>query len=175
MVFDINKFNSHPNKLLIDHINGVVNNVKGVTNSKIAELVAIFHDLGKTNPNFQKKLIGKRYGEYDKHSYLSSYLFFCLSISSQRKIIEEFLGYKLTLNDIVGITTLIAKHHGNIPDFMPENRINNDSGILPKGEKESLIEFVNETDVPTCEFLKTYFIVDSFSDLLKDKRVQFCF
>ena len=49
------------------------------TSLPIAEIAALFHDLGKINPNFQKKLEGLAVNEYSKHSYLSVLAFFyCL-------------------------------------------------------------------------------------------------
>ncbi|MDP2989319.1 MAG: hypothetical protein Q8O57_01990, partial [Kiritimatiellota bacterium] len=70
MVSDITTLRSHPDKFLLDHIKGVIENTKKLTNSRIAELVAIFHDLGKINPNFQDKLDPNKtaYG-YANHSY----------------------------------------------------------------------------------------------------------
>ena len=56
MVPDIKLLKSHPDKLLLKHVQGVIDNTKKLTNSRFAELVAIFHDLGKINPNFQAKL-----------------------------------------------------------------------------------------------------------------------
>ena len=94
MVSDINTLRSHPDKLLLKHIQGVRENTKKLTNSKIAELVALFHDLGKINPNFQDKLNSdKIVNGYANHSYLSAYVFFCAFGSSKQnqKVLTEFL------------------------------------------------------------------------------------
>ena len=56
---DLTLYKSHPDKLLIEHIKGVMKNVSSRTDSLFAETAAIFHDLGKMNPNFQAKLEGK--------------------------------------------------------------------------------------------------------------------
>ena len=69
MVHDL-KFESHPGKLLEDHIRGVHKGTLLNSSIPIAELAALFHDLGKINPNFQNKLYGKSKG-YSNHSYLS--------------------------------------------------------------------------------------------------------
>ena len=53
---NLDDFLSHPDKKLIDHINGVLIGVKKRTNSSIAELSAIFHDLGKLNSECRKIL-----------------------------------------------------------------------------------------------------------------------
>lgn len=81
---DIKKLRSHPDKFLLDHVAGVRKNAIQLTNSKIAELVAIFHDLGKINPNFQEKLLQKSESGYSKHSYLSAFAFFCAFCTSQQ-------------------------------------------------------------------------------------------
>ena len=64
---DITAYKSHPDKLLVEHIKGVVKNVSCRTDSIIAETAAVFHDLGKMNPNFQAKLEGKTPKEYSNH------------------------------------------------------------------------------------------------------------
>ena len=75
---DITAYKSHPDKSLIEHINGVVKNVSSRTDSIIAETAAVFHDLGKMNPNFQAKLEGKTSQGYSNHSLLSAYAFLCV-------------------------------------------------------------------------------------------------
>ena len=55
MVSDLN-YKSHPDKQLEDHIYGVITKSHKYTSLPIAEIAALFHDLGKINPNFQKKL-----------------------------------------------------------------------------------------------------------------------
>ncbi len=57
---DLNQYRSHPDKTLLDHTKGVLAGVKSRTPLKIAELAAIFHDVGKMNPNFQAKLDDKK-------------------------------------------------------------------------------------------------------------------
>ena len=56
------KFKSHPDKLLFDHLNGVAEKACIRWDSKFAEVISLFHDLGKINPNFQNKLDGKKTG-----------------------------------------------------------------------------------------------------------------
>lgn len=58
----IDNYLSHPDKKLSAHIQGVVKSVEGMTSSKVAKVAAIFHDMGKLNPNFQKNL-QKIFGE----------------------------------------------------------------------------------------------------------------
>ena len=70
MGFDLNKCYSHPGKLLKVHLEKVVSLSKRFTSSHAAELVSLFHDIGKVNPNFQEKLNGSCPKEYDHHAYL---------------------------------------------------------------------------------------------------------
>jgi CRISPR-associated endonuclease/helicase Cas3 len=110
-------FYSHPNKLLEVHINGVLVKARKRTNLKIADVAVLFHDLGKINENFQKKLKAEnqnKYLGYSEHAYLSMYSFLCF-LDSNREFIKNILD-----NDIVQvkqIIAIIAKHHGNLPDF----------------------------------------------------------
>lgn len=179
MVFDLSGYKSHPNKSLLCHVDGVRRNVNGLTNSKLAELVTIFHDIGKMNPNFQDKLLEKEIDGYDKHSYLSAFVFFCVAVSNQknRDILLNFLEYsQISTNDIVGITTLIAKHHGNIPNFCPIDYDYSGRGILSKNEVKELFAFVSHSSIPFYEYVHSFFddLMD-FTSCLKDKRIQDCF
>lgn len=150
MVVDLTKYKSHPHKELIVHTEGVINKTKSLTNLKIAEISAIFHDLGKTNPNFQDKLLGKKNIEYSNHAYLSAYAFFCFVQKNQEYLLKE-LGEENFPNKIVSIIALIAKHHGDLPDFELVNNID---------ECKRLFEFINKSQsIPSFDFIK-YFIPD---------------
>lgn len=110
-------YRSHPHKPLEAHIQGVLNKTKRRTDLKIAEIAVLFHDLGKININFQKKLDienGEKVLGYSEHSYLSMYIFLCF-LDSNRIIIKNDLN-----NDTIKIkqiVAIVAKHHGNLPDF----------------------------------------------------------
>lgn len=171
-MFDIKSYKSHPNKLLVDHLSGVIENTKRLTNSKLMELVAIFHDIGKINQNFQSKLRGLSLNEYSKHSYISAYAFFCAAVSSpaNRTKICKFLGWNtLSSNDIIGITILIAKHHGNIPDFCPKGII---ASILSKQEKKEMIQFVSNNYMPLYKFVKHFIELDDFTECVNNENVK---
>lgn len=58
MGFNLNNCYSHPGKLLKVHLENVASLSKRFTSSHAAELVSLFHDIGKVNPNFQQKLNG---------------------------------------------------------------------------------------------------------------------
>lgn len=93
MGFDLNKCYSHPGKLLKVHLENVallskvyLENVallsKRIASSDAAELVSLFHDIGKVNPNFQQKLNGSCPKGYDHHAYLSAYAFLMFLIKN---------------------------------------------------------------------------------------------
>lgn len=177
MVPNINTYLSHPGKPLLEHINGVTENTKKHTNSRFSELVAIFHDLGKINPNFQDKLIPDKIGNgYANHAYLSAYIFFCVFCRSNnnRKVLEQFLRIdSLTSNDLIALTVSIAKHHGNLPDFSPVDNSGAGVSILSKEENYALFQFLEKTqNLPSYEFVKEYFPIEDFRQNLLDPIVK---
>ena len=161
---DITTYKSHPDKLLVKHIKGVVKNVSSRTDSIIAETAAVFHDLGKMNPNFQAKLEDKTPKGYSNHSLLSAYAFYCMVLADKNK--------KLSPNDIIGLIVLIAKHHGNLPDFCP---LGNDGYILSRNEIKDLYSFLKNNEIPIYDYLNSFYEVPNFSCFIKDERVQKCF
>ncbi|MDR1896372.1 MAG: CRISPR-associated helicase Cas3' [Prevotellaceae bacterium] len=172
---DLEILKSHPNKLLLDHIQGVRANVRKLTNSKIAELVAIFHDLGKMNPNFQAKLEKEQVTGYSNHSYLSAYAFFCAFTSSNKNTCElqKFLDVQITRNDLIALTVLIAKHHGNIPDFSPIDHFGAGVNILANDENKNLYAFLdNHNDIPIYDFASNFFQLENFLQFIRNKDVQ---
>ncbi len=117
MVLDL-EFESHPGKALEEHIEGVLKGTLSRSSLPIAELAALFHDLGKINPNFQNKLYGKSTG-YANHSYLSVIAFVNYALANM----QMFWGkYNLKSQDefclfVLQIATLIGKHHQNLPNL----------------------------------------------------------
>lgn len=178
MVSDIKKLKSHPDKLLLDHIQGVRDNTKKLTNSRLAELVAIFHDLGKINPNFQDKLDPlKTANGYGNHAYLSAYTLFCAFCCSKknREKLRQFLDInELTDNDIIALTVIIAKHHGNLPDFTPIDYKGTGASILSKDENYALFKFLEkESDLPSFEFANHFFKeIEDFGHFLSNPKVR---
>lgn len=121
MVFDMN-FRSHPHKALEKHINGVLTKTEKRTELEIAKVAVLFHDLGKINPNFQRKLEPENKGKdlgYSEHAYLSAFTFLCYCTKNSKLLLE-----KTGANDvaegwihILQILVIVAKHHGNLPDL----------------------------------------------------------
>jgi CRISPR-associated endonuclease Cas3-HD len=173
---DLKILKSHPGKLLLDHIQGVRGNVKKLTNSRIAELVAIFHDLGKMNPNFQIKLNTGYDKGYTNHSYLSAYAFFCAFTSSDRNVseLQKFLAVeKITKNDLIALIVLIAKHHGDIPDFSPIADLGTNVNILSSNENHALFAFLaNYSDMPICDFVNNFLQVEDFLQVVTNRNAQ---
>ena len=149
---DLTTYKSHPDKTLVKHIEGVVKNVNSRTDSKIAETAAVFHDLGKINPNFQAKLEGKTPKGYSNHSLLSAHAFYCMVLADEDK--------KLSPNEIIGLIVLIAKHHGNLPDFCPSGI---DGYVLSRNEINDLFSFLKSYDLPIYEYVNNFYEVSDFS------------
>lgn len=151
MVSDIDTYKSHPDKELSVHIKGVLKKSQRNTDLKIAEIAAVFHDLGKMNPNFQQKinsnfpeqLVPKK-SKYDEHSYLSVYAFLCFGKSHPQKFRSILQN---DFSNLWSIVASIAHHHGNLPDF--------DKSILKETPIKKLDEFIKQSPVlPVAKFLK---------------------
>ncbi len=159
---DITLYKSHPDKLLIEHIKGVVKNVNSRTDSLFAEIAAIFHDLGKMNPNFQAKLEGKTPQGYSNHSLLSAYIFYCMVVADKNR--------KLSPNDIIGLIVLIAKHHGNLPDLCPSGI---DGYILSRNEIKDLFSFLGNNDLPFYNYVKYFYPqTPDFRSIVTNEKAQ---
>jgi CRISPR-associated endonuclease/helicase Cas3 len=177
MVPDIEMLKSHPAKTLLKHVQGVRENTKKLTNSRIAELVAIFHDLGKMNPNFQDKLGSQKTGiGYANHAYLSAYVFFCAFCCSRKNVdaLKQFLEVDdLTKNDLIALTVAIAKHHGNLPDFTPADSNGTGASILSKDENYALFKFLGKKqDLPINEYINHFIPIEGFQQSLLNPKVQ---
>lgn len=182
---DVIKLKSHPEKLLFTHVDGVVGKVKTLIKNldipRTSELAAVFHDLGKINPNFQDKLSKKTTAGYSRHAYLSalSFYIFCLN-NSNRTFISEFLGREFYQSDLIAMIVLIAKHHGHLPDFIPKGGLEVEPYIISQKEIDELYNFVSNHSygLPIEEFLKYYFKNGAnlnFKNLMNDNRLRNAF
>lgn len=163
MVVDLTKYKSHPHKELTVHTQGVINNTKSLTTLKIAEISAIFHDLGKLNQNFQDKLEGKFDGKYSNHAYLSAYAFFCF-IQKNQDYLQKELGNENFSNKLISIISIIAKHHGDLPNF---------EMITSIDECKRLFEFINKKPfIPSFDFIKYFASTINGFELSTNDKIQ---
>lgn len=180
---DIEQLKSHPDKLLFTHVNGVIENTQKLTKnlsvSKLAELAAIFHDLGKINPFFQNRL-ENRNGGYSHHAYLSTYAFFAAFRCNKNNFdwLKKWLGVQvLTENELIALLIIIAKHHGHLPDFSPKTDLETEPYILNKDEIKELYTFLSKqiNGLPIEEYTKRFNDfkqIAAFKQLLNDDKVQ---
>ena len=140
---DISAVRSHPDKLLKDHLRGVGDNVRRLTDSALAELVAVWHDVGKCNPNFQTMLSGKESSGYTNHSYLSAYTLYnkCLQSAQSKYLATDFPAIHDN-NDLLAAVIIIAKHHGDLPDLSPEGS----NSILNIEEIDDMLAFLENNE-----------------------------
>ena len=156
-------FNSHTGKPLQVHINGVMAKVKYRTenlptalNLKLAEIAALFHDLGKINPHFQRKLNGEKVKEYSSHAYLSAYAFWNFCHFNREKVASW-----INRNEqVVSLLAINARHHGNLPDF--------EDGILNGDETKRLADFLlTKPYLPIPQFLRELKNYENFAEFVE--------
>jgi CRISPR-associated endonuclease/helicase Cas3 len=149
MVVDLNEYKSHKHKELTVHTQGVMNNTMQLTSSDLAKLAAVFHDLGKLNPNFQDKLFARPSKGYGNHAYLSAFGIFSFCLSNQNWL-KNYLGEQDFNYKFLALIVIIAKHHGNLPNF--------DVPLGGEGSNEckQLFEFLEINTLPINEFIKYF-------------------
>jgi len=176
MVPDLNTYYSHPQKPLLKHVKGVLGNVKKLTNSQLAELVAVLHDLGKMNPNFQAKICPELNNQgYSHHSYLSAVVFFCAFCSTRKnfELLSNLVGGISNQNEIIAILVLLAKHHGNLPDLSPSDYSDTGANILSRTEFGQVFDFLHNNDsIPFYQFASQFYNLEDFSNFITDKSRQ---
>jgi CRISPR-associated endonuclease/helicase Cas3 len=139
---NLDSFESHPDKPLRVHTNGVLAGVRRRTELPSASVAALFHDFGKLNPNFQKKLAGETAGHYSNHAYLSAHAFLCFCKANACRL----PGFGITSGkDVFTVVHAIARHHGNL---------NNLRNALSPDELQRLLSFLRTgPSIPAAEFL----------------------
>lgn len=138
---------SHPHKLLRVHTHGVCDGVARRTSLSVPQIAAIFHDLGKINPNFQLKLKSdnKSIQGYSNHAYLSTWAFLRFCRQNGDKLRQ--LGLK-TDAAFFSVIAIMAHHHGNLPNF--QQTLSND-------ERHRLSAFLeSEPDLPISDYLQVW-------------------
>ncbi len=145
---------SHPDKLLSDHLRGVMEGAQRRTPLRAAQIAALFHDLGKINPNFQIKLRGEKKVGYSSHAYLSALGWLCFC-GANKESLKELMGDDPAL--VFSIAAMIARHHGNLPNL--------EEGFFKEREQKALREFLEEIsskDLPISDFLQALLEHNSF-------------
>ena len=157
---EFDRFHSHTDKPLRVHMEGVLNGTRlrsaAFSSARVAEVAALFHDLGKLNPNFQPKVnpnfradgeVTNR--EYSNHAYLSTYAFLCFCACNN---LEATLG--LRTRDVWQVLALIAHHHGHLPNFLE---------ILNLKQCEQTVQFVqSQPPLPVCKYLQQWLAHQEF-------------
>lgn len=172
---DVKLLKSHPDKLLFTHVHGVIDNTEKLscefTVCALAKLAAIFHDLGKLNPNFQDKLGNKKLSGYSNHAYFSAFAFYAFCIDkNNRELVRNYLSVGNDIqNELITLIILIAKHHGHLPDFNPKATLEVDPYILSKDEIKCLFSFLEKEieKLPVEEYIKNFIGFEQVTDLKK--------
>lgn len=153
-------FKSHPNKQLIDHVNGILQ--LGDMNDLFLLAVA-FHDVGKMNDNFQKKIVGQSFTGYSNHAHISAYYLINGFVNNKETIMRRFTfitekNFELILLVLVNI---VVGHHGYLRDidelFSVKKRENGLS------EWDEMIAYLKTSKM--TEYANTYF--STHKDLLE--------
>ena len=164
-VSEWDQYRSHPLKPLRVHTHGVLEGVRRRTSLRLPQIVALFHDLGKLNRNFQAKLDDDKVTAYSNHSYLSAWAFLQFIYANSQA------GRELGLNgpgDVFTAATLIAHHHGDLPDLRE---------ILKVSERERLARFLaSNPNPPISNYLNAWLEHESFNlwDAESPKRLEKC-
>ena len=78
-----------------------------------------------------------------------------------------------TRNDLIALTVLIAKHHGNLPDFSPKDYTGTGASILSKRENAAMYKFLNqEKNLPIYEFVNHFIETEDFRQFLIKPKIQ---
>jgi len=138
-------FRSHSHKALRVHTRGVCDGVARRTSLPVPQIAAIFHDLGKINPNFQPKLDNKPVQGYSNHAYLSTWAFLRFCRQNGDKLRQ--LGLK-TDAAFFSVIAIMAHHHGNLPNFQQ---------TLSSDERHRLSAFLeSKPDLPISDYLQVW-------------------
>ncbi|MFQ3599314.1 MAG: CRISPR-associated helicase Cas3' [Chloroherpetonaceae bacterium] len=157
----IEKYRSHPNKLLFNHLKGVAEKAKRNTPSKAIELACLFHDLGKINPNFQNKLNGKKTG-YDNHAYLSAFAWLLFCQKNAEYIKQNFGG---DIVQVFSVTAIVARHHSDLPDM--------EKGFFANDSSKNMLEYIlSKPELPISKFFQNIISHQPFSFAISEQESE---
>lgn len=145
-------FKSHPTKLLIDHIEGILH-LGDMTDLFL--LANAFHDVGKMNENFQKKIISQSFSGYSNHAHISAYYLINGFVNNKETIMKRFpfiteQNFELIILVLVNI---VIGHHGYLRDINELFSIKKrDNGL---SEWDEMIAYLKTTNM--TERVNTFF------------------
>jgi len=143
---------SHSHKKLRVHTQGVCGGVARRTSLPLPLIAAIFHDLGKINPNFQPKLDDKIVSGYSNHAYLSTWAFLRYCQKNGDQLRQQGLKGNAALFSSIA---MIAHHHGSLPNFRQ---------VLSKEEQARLSVFLESKPIlPISEYLQLWLPHEPFT------------
>jgi CRISPR-associated endonuclease/helicase Cas3 len=163
-------FLSHPPKKFLEtHIEGVMRKASRRSQTKLTEVAALFHDLGKLNPNFQEKLKPNvKVTAYSNHSLLSAVGLICFAIKNESILRGWFK--EDTLLKLKMALAIIVTHHGNLPNLREVAAKN--SNYDPKGELFKFLTTQTELSLPMSGFLNVI-LKENFKDFSIFDAVRF--
>lgn len=146
---DIEIFYSHPDKKLSTHLHNVTELMRNISCDEVSQLVSLFHDFGKINPNFQKKLSKVTSCGYSNHAYLSGYALLCYLLKHKDMVREKASAWCMSpSNFILSLVVLVSKHHGDLPDFEPRTE-----SVLSQSEQEDMLRFIRRCHMPFDKYI----------------------
>lgn len=133
-------------KPLVDHEKGVLS--KCDINDLLL-LIVVFHDVGKMNDNFQKKIMGKPFDGYSHHSYISAYYLINAFVNNERAIMKRFSFINKDNYDLILLILLnvIIGHHGCLRNI--DDLFNNEE------EWDNMIEYLKT--IKMTNHVRTFF------------------
>jgi CRISPR-associated endonuclease/helicase Cas3 len=155
----LDSFESHPGKPLRVHTQGVLSGVLRRTASSTAIVAALFHDVGKLNPNFQSKLHDLDTDGYSNHAYLSAHSFLCFCKTNTHLL--DSLNIRSGA-DVFAVVHAIARHHGDLADI---------KSILKKSEIDRMLKFLEANpNMPAAGYLQQWLPCSKFEILAIESR-----
>ncbi|MFW6243374.1 MAG: CRISPR-associated helicase Cas3' [bacterium] len=186
----MNKPKSHPDKLLIDHLRGIL------SQSNVSDMLLIansFHDIGKIGINFQKKISGKSFEGYSHHAYISTYYLINGFVNNKETLIKRFPFINDDNFEIILLicANIIIGHHGylrNISEiFSNDDEWNNMISFLKQNDMTNQVnDFFKENnlldcnlkftnDFENCEFYRSYGRILGNIEIWEQNALQYYF
>ena len=175
------RLKSHPDKLLVKHLQNVGRFSRDILNSKMIEnreifanvayLIGITHDFGKSTTYFQEYLNKNKKTQNAQHGFLSSIIgYLCVrNYLSTTQIIEKFWY-------LPGIAWIVInKHHGDLKDLLNEEseklRGSMELGIIKLQLEDIFSKGLSEV-VEMYRFLDCPYVGEILSELKDSENLE---